>query len=73
MARGIKTGGRKKGSLNKATRARRAVAESVAQALAQLDKSMAATPFAHGSSRARTRRHAQHLEHGVDVSRIGRP
>jgi len=38
MARGIKTGGRKKGSLNKATRTRRAVAESIAQGLAQLDR-----------------------------------
>ena len=38
MARGIKTGGRKKGSLNKATRVRRAVAESLAQGLAQLDR-----------------------------------
>jgi hypothetical protein len=37
MARGFKTGGRKKGSLNKATRARRAVADNIAQALAQLD------------------------------------
>jgi hypothetical protein len=37
MAPGIKTGGRKKGSVNKATRTRRAVAESVAQGLAQLD------------------------------------
>ncbi len=38
MARGIKTGGRKKGSLNKATRIRRAVAESVEQGLARLDR-----------------------------------
>jgi hypothetical protein len=38
MAPGIKTGGRKKGSVNKATRTRRAVAESIAQALAQLDR-----------------------------------
>ena len=38
MARGFKTGGRKKGSLNNATRATRAVAESIAQALAQLDR-----------------------------------
>ena len=38
MARGIKTGGRKKGSLNKATRTTRAVAESIAQGLAQLDR-----------------------------------
>ena len=39
MARGLKSGGRKKGSLNEATRAKRAVAESIAQALAQLDRS----------------------------------
>ena len=38
MALGIKTGGRKKGSLNKATRTRRAVAESIAQSLAQIDR-----------------------------------
>src|SRR5260370_17367680 len=38
MAPGIKTGGRKKGSLNKATRTRRAVAESIAQTLATLDR-----------------------------------
>jgi hypothetical protein len=38
MAPGIKTGGRKKGSVNKATRTRRAVAESIAQSLAQLDR-----------------------------------
>jgi ABC-type transporter Mla subunit MlaD len=39
MAPGIKTGGRKKGSLNKATRTRRAVARTVAETLAQLDRS----------------------------------
>jgi hypothetical protein len=38
MAPGIKTGGRRKGSVNKATRTRRAVAESIAQSLAQLDR-----------------------------------
>jgi len=38
MAPGIKTGGRKKGSLNKATRTKRAVTESIVQALAQLDR-----------------------------------
>ena len=38
MALGIKTGGRKKGSLNKATRTRRAVSESIAQSLAQIDR-----------------------------------
>jgi hypothetical protein len=39
MAPGIKTGGRKKGSLNKATRTRRAVARTVAETIAQLDRS----------------------------------
>ena len=38
MAPGIKTGGRKIGSVNRATRTRRAVAESIAQGLAQLDR-----------------------------------
>jgi hypothetical protein len=38
MARGIKTGGRRKGSVNKATRTRRAVSESIAQSLAQIDR-----------------------------------
>lgn len=38
MAAGIKTGGRKKGSLNKAIRVKKAVSRDVAATLAQLDR-----------------------------------